>query len=93
MSTIYIKLTGFEDYDSGKLPFKYCLLRCCCFREMSKTKEDLLFQHNWFIRFYMLELRQKLFVLLISQKLQHLSKEYFKGSFLLSISSNCVSLM
>ena len=24
---IYIKLTGFEDNDSGKLPFKYYLLK------------------------------------------------------------------
>ena len=28
---IYIKLTGFEDIDSGKLPFKSYLLRCCSF--------------------------------------------------------------
>ena len=28
---IYIKLTGFEDNDSGKLPFKYYLPRCCSF--------------------------------------------------------------
>ena len=26
-----IKLTGFEDNDSGKLPVKYYLLRCCSF--------------------------------------------------------------
>jgi hypothetical protein len=26
---IYIELTGFEDNDSGKLPFKYYLLRLC----------------------------------------------------------------
>ena len=32
-------------------------------------------------------------VLIISQKLQHLSKYYCKGSFLPSLSSNCVSLM
>ena len=35
---IYIKLTGFEDNDSGKLPFKYYLLRCCTFSEMSPTE-------------------------------------------------------
>ena len=33
----YIKLTPFEDNDSRKLPYKYYLMRCCSFREMSKT--------------------------------------------------------
>ena len=28
---IYIKLRGFEENDSGKLPFKYCQLRLCSF--------------------------------------------------------------
>ena len=32
-------------------------------------------------------------VLLIAQILQHLSTKYFQGSFLLSLSSNCVSLV
>ena len=34
---IYTKLTPLEDNDSGKLPWKYNLLRCCTFWEMSKT--------------------------------------------------------
>ena len=28
---IYVKLTWFEDNNSGKLPFKYVLLRLCIF--------------------------------------------------------------
>ena len=36
---IFIKLTQFEDTDDRKLPLKYYLLRCCSFREMSKTSQ------------------------------------------------------
>ena len=34
---IYTKLTQFEDNDSRKLPWKYYVLRCCSFGDMSKT--------------------------------------------------------
>ena len=43
---MYIKLTGFEDNDSWKLPFKYYLLRLCSFWEMSKNKS----QNNFRLR-------------------------------------------
>ena len=44
---IYIKLTRFEDNDSGKLPFKYYLLGFCSFCEMSKTMSG-----KWFFSQY-----------------------------------------
>ena len=35
---IYIKLTGFKDNGSRKIPIKYDLLRCFSFWEMSKNE-------------------------------------------------------
>ena len=44
---IYIKLTLFEDNDGRKLPFKFYLLRCCSFWEISKTKSQTYFRLSW----------------------------------------------
>ena len=93
---IYIKFTQFKVNDSRKLFWKYYLLRAVVavekwvkqchelnFRLSDQETKIILACKTYFHDIFQL----------ISKKLQHLSNQYFKVRFLLSLSSKSVSLM
>ena len=50
INIIYIKLTQFKDDNNRRLPWKYYLLRCCGFWEMSETISHTNYFHlSWLL--------------------------------------------
>ena len=89
---IYIKLTWFKDNDGRKLPFKYYLLRCCSFWEISakishpkffvSVRQKLFKRIDGFLQLSLKRCSHQIFTLLFSKTCQIIKLKLLQINFI-----------